>query len=312
MMGIFVTISVFHKEAGVMNKGTLSGLIAYLMWGIFPIYFKQIHDVPAAQVMTHRVVWSFLFFIILVAARSEMKIFRHSINLRTFLIYLGAGTLLAINWLTYVWAIAAGYVVESSLGYFINPLVNVLLGVVFLKEKLRPSQWIPILLATAGVSYLTISYGKLPWIALVLAFSFGFYGLVKKISPLNSIHGLTLETGAIFLPALIFLISQEIYGTGSFGHTSIQNNLLLALTGIVTAVPLIFFAYGARNIPLTIMGLLQYVAPTLQFLSGVFLFHEPFTQHQLIGFGIIWIALIIFTVENLSYRKKMAAAPAIS
>lgn len=288
-----------------MNKGSLSAFFAYLMWGLFPIYFKQLHSVPAAQVMTHRVVWSFVFLILIVIFRGEFRSFYQSITLKTFFIYLGAGILLAINWLTYVWAIAQGYVVESSLGYFINPLVSVLLGVVFLKEKLRLAQWIPIVLAVIGVTYLTISYGKLPWISLVLAFSFGFYGLVKKLSPLGSLHGLTLETGTIFFPAAIFLIVQEILGVGAFGHAGNITTSLLAFTGVVTAIPLIFFAIGARNVPLTILGLLQYIAPTLQFLSGVFLFGEPFSHNQLIGFGIIWVALILFTVENLGNRKRL-------
>ena len=290
-----------------MNKGSLNAFLAYLMWGLFPIYFKLLHSVNSFQVMSHRVVWSFLFLIVVVIARRELRDFLHSITPQRFFIYLGAGILLAINWTTYVWGIAQGFVVECSLGYFINPLVSVLLGVVFLREKLRPAQWVAIFLAFCGVAYLTISYGKLPWISLVLAFSFGLYGLVKKLSPLGSLHGLTLETGAIFLPALIFLIVEEVLGQGAFLHTGTQTSILLALTGVVTAIPLIMFAIGARSIPLTVLGLLQYIAPTLQFLSGVFLFNEPFTHHQLIGFGIIWAALVIFTVENLYSRRGMTS-----
>lgn len=288
-----------------MNKGSINAFLAYLMWGLFPIYFKLLHTVPAFQVMTHRVTWSFLFLMGVVLVRREAGEFFKSITLQRFLIYLGAGLLLAVNWTTYVWGIAQGFVVECSLGYFINPLVSVLLGVVFLKEKMRPAQWIAILLAFAGVAYLTISFGKLPWISLVLAISFGLYGLVKKISPLGSLHGLTLETGTIFLPALIFLIVQEILGQGAFLHAGGQISFLLALTGLITAIPLILFAIGARSVPLTLLGLLQYIAPTLQFLSGVFLFHEPFTHNQLIGFGIIWAALILFTVENLTSRHGL-------
>lgn len=288
-----------------MNKGSLNAFLAYLMWGLFPIYFKLLHNVPSFQVMTHRVVWSFLFLIGVIMVRRETCEFFKSITLQRFLIYLGAGVLLAINWTTYVWGIAQGYVVECSLGYFINPLVSVLLGVVFLKEKLRPAQWVAIALAFTGVTYLTITFGKLPWISLVLAVSFGLYGLVKKISPLGSLHGLTLETGAIFLPALSFLIVQEGMGQGAFIHAGGQISILLALTGLVTAIPLILFAIGARSVPLTVLGLLQYIAPTLQFLSGVFLFKEPFNHYQLIGFGIIWAALIVFTVENLASRRSL-------
>jgi chloramphenicol-sensitive protein RarD len=290
-----------------MDKGVVSALFAYLMWGVFPIYFKWLHNVPAIQTVSHRIVWSFIFLLALILVRREYREFRKSITVRVVLIYLGAGVLLALNWFTYVWAIARGYVVESSLGYFINPLVNVLLGVVFLKERLRPMQWVPVGLAVIGVAYLTYSHGSLPWIALVLAFSFGFYGLVKKLSPLGSLHGLTLETATIFLPALGILISQEMIGVGAFGHSSWNINLLLVFTGVVTAVPLIFFAIGARSVPLSTMGLLQYIAPTLQFLSGVFLFNEPFTHERLIGFGIIWIALAIFSMESFSQRRRTLA-----
>ena len=168
-----------------MNKGVLSAFLAYVCWGVFPIYFKMLHSVSPLQTMTHRVVWSFLFLLLILVVRKEVGPFWKEINFKRFMIYLGAGTLLAINWLTYVWAIAQGFVIELSLGYFINPLVSVLLGVIFLKERLRPAQWIPVGLAVIGVSYLTITYGSLPWIALVLAFSFGFYGLVKKVAPLG-------------------------------------------------------------------------------------------------------------------------------
>jgi chloramphenicol-sensitive protein RarD len=301
-------IAVFYFSGPNMNKGILSAFLAYVCWGIFPVYFKLLHSVPPLQTMTHRVVWSFLFLILILVIRKEVGPFWKEINLKRFLIYLGAGTLLAINWLTYVWAIANGFVIESSLGYFINPLVSVLLGVIFLGERLRPVQWIPVGLAVIGVSYLTISYGSLPWIALVLAFSFGFYGLVKKIAPLGSLFGLTLETGAIFIPAFIILLVAELNGTGVYGHTSTLTTILLSLTGVVTAVPLLLFATGARSVPLTMIGLLQYIAPTLQFISGIVIFHEPFNSSRLVGFGIIWLALIIFTVENLTERRRLYLA----
>ncbi len=290
-----------------MNKGVISAFTAYIMWGVFPIYFKLLHTVPAFQTVSHRVVWSFFFLVIVIALRGEGKAFLKSLTWKRFFIYLGSGTLLCINWFTYVWAISQGYVVESSLGYFINPLVSVVLGMIFLGEKLRPLQWIPVILAVAGVAYLTITYGSLPWIALILAFSFGFYGLIKKISPLGSLHGLTLETAAIFLPSLGVLLVEEFRGVGAFGHDGWLISILLALTGVVTAVPLILFSIGARSIPLSTVGLLQYITPTGQFLSGVFLFGEPFTHDRLIGFSIIWLALIIFSVESLSRRKPAAA-----
>lgn len=293
----------------MINKGTINGFIAYFFWGLFPIYFKQIHDVPAVQVTMHRIVWSFLLLIIILAAKREIRSFLQSIHRKEIILYTSAGILLAINWLTYVWAIGAGYVIESSLGYFINPLVNVVLGVIFLKEKLRPFQWISIGLATAGVVYITVSFGQLPWISLVLALSFGFYGLIKKMSPLGPLHGMTLETTGIFIPALLYLLVQEGMGTGMLGHTNLQNNILLVLTGVVTVAPLLIFAVAIQTVPLSIMGLLQYIAPTLQFITGVFIFAEPFSQEKLIGFIIIWAALILFTVENFSQRKMIVELP---
>jgi chloramphenicol-sensitive protein RarD len=287
-----------------MNKGTLYAVIAYCLWGFFPIYFKALHAVPAFQIMTHRVVWSFIFLFIFIVVLKEINTLLASITPRVLLIYLVASILVALNWLIYVWGVNAGYVVECSLGYFINPLVSVLLGMIILGEKLRRLQWIPVALAFGGVLYLTVSFGSLPWIALALAFSFGLYGLVKKIAPLPSLQGLTLETGIIFLPALAYLFLQESNGVGAFGHISAATTLLLVLTGIVTAIPLLLFATSAHLVPLSTLGLIQYIAPTLQFLIGVLIFRESFTQARVIGFCIIWIALIIFSAESLFVNRK--------
>lgn len=295
-----------------MKKGVISVFFAYVIWGFFPIYFKLLHDAPAIQIMTHRVTWSFIFLFILVSLRKEVGLIIGRLNKKIILIYLAAGLLLSINWLTYVWGVNAGFVVETSLGYFINPLVSVSLGMIFLRERLRPLQWVPVGLAAIGVIYLTILHGSLPWIALVLAFSFGFYGLFKKIAPLPSIQGVTLETAAIFIPALAFLLFSEFSGIGIFGHSSALTSILLALSGIVTAIPLILFATGAPLVTLSTIGLLQYVAPTIQFLIGVFLFGEPFSQHQLLGFSIIWLALLIFSVEGYMARRKTIHNPTVT
>jgi chloramphenicol-sensitive protein RarD len=287
-----------------MKKGVLSAGAAYAIWGFFPLYFKAIHAAPALQIVAHRVVWSFLFVAVLLLYRQEFRTLRQSITLRTILIYLVAAVLLAINWLVYVYSVNAGFVIEASLGYFINPLVSVLLGVVILREKLRTFQWLPIGLATAAVVFMTLSVGRLPWIALALAFSFGLYGLVKKIAPLNSLHGLTLETTLLFIPALIFLLYSEASGTGVFGHVDWFVSVLLALTGVVTAIPLLLFASGARLVPLSTIGMLQYGTPTFQFLIGVYVFGEPLLHSTVIGFIVIWIALILFTLENLYTMRK--------
>jgi chloramphenicol-sensitive protein RarD len=293
-----------------MKKGVLSAAAAYLLWGFFPIYFKAIHNVPSTQVTANRIVWSFGLLLILAAIMKEYPTLRKALKPRVIGIYAISGTVLAINWLTYVWAVSAGYVLEASLGYFINPLVSVLFGVIFLKERLRPMQWVPVGLAAVGVTYLTVSTGKLPWISLVLAVSFGLYGLMKKIAPLPSLPGLVMETGAIFLPALAFLLVQDIQGVGALFRSDGLTDLLLALTGIVTVLPLLLFTIGARRVPLTTVGLLQYFTPTIQFFLGVFLYGEAFTLSRVIGFSIIWVALIIFSVESFTARRRTVASTA--
>jgi len=289
------------------NKGILQGIGAYLMWGFFPIYFKAIQVVPALQIMFHRVVWCFIFLAILILLKKEWgKLKAQVARPKTLLIYTLAAALLAVNWLIYIYGVNSDQVVETSLGYFINPLLNVALGVVILREKLRPGQWAPIILATAGVTYLTVQHGALPWIALALAFSFGLYGLVKKVAPLGSLYSLTLETAILFLPALAYLLLADAQGSGAFAHAGWQVTLLLGLSGIITALPLLLFTSAARSIPLYMVGILQFIAPTCQFLLGVLLYREPFTQIQLVGFSLIWSALLFYWLEGVfeSRRQK--------
>lgn len=295
-----------------MNKGVLYGIAAYSLWGAIPVYFKLVQSVPAVQIIGHRIVWSFVLLAAILAARHEWSHFRQTVwQPATLLVYTLTGLLLGVNWLTYVWAVNHGFVVESSLGYFINPLVNVLLGVVFLRERLRLSQWLPILLAALGVGYMTVQYGRLPWIALVLASTFGLYGLVKKVAPLNSLYGLTLETAVLFPAALAYLLFLEIQGQGSWSQASLGVNLLLLAAGLVTVIPLLFFGAAVRSIPLSLLGLLQYIAPTGQFLLGVLVYHEPFNRPRLIGFSLIWLALGILWVEG-ALRQRRASTPATS
>lgn len=291
-----------------MNKGVFYGASAYLMWGVFPVYFKALQSVPPIQILFHRVVWSFLFLSLILALRGEWGAFRHAVaKPKVFGVYALAGVLLAMNWLIYVWGINAGHVLDTSLGYFITPLLSVALGVLLLREKLRPLQWVPVGLAAIGVVYLTIQYGQLPWIALALAFTFGTYGLLKKIAPLGALHSLALETAIIFLPAVSYLVFIERQGSGSFGHTSLPVNSLLALAGVITVVPLLLFGSAARSIPLTVVGLLQYIAPTVQFMLGVLLYGETFDATRLVGFSIIWLALLIFSLESFSASRRRPA-----
>lgn len=293
-----------------MNKGILYGIGAYIFWGFFPIYWKFLHHVPAIQLIGHRIIWSFLLLALFIAASKQWSDFRGMITMKVLRIYTIAAILIGINWFLYVWAVNHEFIVETSLGYFINPLISVLLGVIILKERLRTAQWVPVILAALGVAYLTYVYGRLPYIALSLAFSFGLYGLVKKLSPLGSLFGLTVETGILFIPALGYLIFVEANNTAAFLHTGTGSDLLMIGAGIVTTVPLLMFASAARSIPLWVVGLLQYIAPTLQFLIGVFMYKEPFSQNQLIGFGIVWVALIIFLAENyIASRQPVEPLP---
>jgi len=269
-----------------------------MLWGFFPIYWKLLHNVPALELIGHRIAWSFLLLVAVILMTGQWAEFRATFNARTVGIYLSASLLNGINWLTYVWAVNAGHILETSLGYFINPLFSVLLGLIILREKLRPLQWLPLSIATVGVVFLTLEFGQLPWIALVLAATFAFYGLVKKLAPLSSLYGLTLETGLLFMPAVAYLVFLQAAGTGAFLRTSFVADWLMIGAGLVTTVPLLMFASAAKQIPLTMIGVLQYLAPTIQFLIGVFVYKEAFDSSRLIGFSIVWLALIIFWLEN--------------
>lgn len=288
-----------------INEGVWYAVGAYLLWGMFPIYWKLLHHVSASQLLCHRILWSFVSLFCVVLATGQWETFRKA-TLRLVVVpaYSVAAILIGVNWLTYVWAVNAGFIVETSLGYFINPLLSVLIGVIFLRERLRLLQWLPIGLAATGIMYLTYAYGALPWIALTLASTWAAYGLVKKLAPLGSLHGLTLETGILLLPVLMYLVYCHVTGQGAFLHGGLAYDGLLVGAGVVTTVPLFLFAVAVRRIPLSLVGILQYIAPTLQFLIGVLIYREPFTRDQLIGFGIVWIALIIFWIENAFNRHS--------
>lgn len=294
-----------------MNKGFWLALVAYALWGVLPIYWKSLHHVPALELLSHRIVWSCGMLLGWVVLTRQWTAFRTiATQWHTLRVYLVAALLIGVNWLTYVWAVNAGFIVETSLGYFINPLLSVVLGLIFLRERLRPTQWVPIGLATTGVVYLTVQYGALPWIALTLAFSFAFYGLVKKLAPLGSVFGLTLETCVLGPLALGYLLVLGAQGQGAFLHVDLLTDGLLIGAGLVTSVPLLLFAAAAQRIPLTVVGLLQYLAPTLQLLIGVWVYHEPFTWAQLVGFGFVWLALALFVAEGFWARQLARAQTA--
>jgi chloramphenicol-sensitive protein RarD len=293
-----------------MNKqGIILGAAAYALWGFFPIYWKLLGEVPAMQLLGNRIVWSFLLLGGVILLRRQWRDFRSmALATRAVPVYVAAAALISVNWLMYVWAVNAGFVVETSLGYFINPLLSMLLGVAVLRERLRAAQWLCLGLAVAGVLYLTLTYGRLPWIALVLAVSFGLYGLVKKRAPLSPQYGLTLETGILFLPAAGTLALAAGTGTGALFQEGLRTDVLLVLGGAVTVVPLLLFAGAAQRLPLTVLGPLQYIAPTVQFLLGVLVFSEPFTARHLVGFSLVWASLALFTFEGyVAVRAKRAA-----
>ncbi|HSH02306.1 MAG TPA: EamA family transporter RarD [Anaerolineae bacterium] len=297
-----------------MNRGIISAALAYFFWGLFPIYWKLLQHVPAVEILSHRMSWSLIFVLLLLAYQNHWNWVKPTAKQpRVLLTYLLSASLLALNWGLYIWGVNAGFILETSLGYFINPLVSVVLGVFFLGETLRRGQWVAVATATTGVIYLTIQYGQLPWIALTLAFSFGIYGYIRKTAALSSLEGLTLETAWLFLPAVGYLIYLELNGQAAFGHVDTTTTLLLALAGAVTAIPLLLFAQGARLIPLSMIGILQYMAPTIQFLLGVFVYGEKFGPDRLVGFSLVWAALAIYTAEGWQHRqhnKSNKAKPA--
>ncbi len=291
------------------GRGLWYAFGAYGLWGLLPIYWKWLQVVPAFEILLHRMVWSLLFLLAMVYAAGRWQGLRESVgNRRTLALYAAAALLLSGNWWLYIWAVNAGFIVETSLGYFVNPLVNVVLGVIIFRERLRPGQWTAILLAAAGVAFLTWVYGQPPWISLGLAFSFAFYGVIKKIAPLGASEGLTLETALMSVPASAVLVYWWTTGTGSFGSLGPRIDLLLVGAGATTALPLVWFAAAARRLPLSIVGVMQYIAPTVQFLIGVLLYGEPFDLHRLVGFAIIWTALVLFTAEGVWARGRLPAA----
>jgi len=289
-----------------VKKGIWHAIGAYGLWGLLPVYWKFLQHVAAPQLLCHRIVWSFVSLLSVILVTRKWYAFRLAMASRKVLrAYTVAAVLISINWFTYIWSVNAGFIVETSLGYFINPLLSVLLGVIFFRERLRPWQWASIALAGAGVVYLTVAYGSLPWIALVLASTFAVYGMVKKSAPLGSLYGLTLETGVLLVPAVFFLAYSDHAGHGAFLRAGLATDALLLGAGVITAVPLLLFSSAARRIPLSLVGILQYIAPTLQLILGVFLYREPFSSVQLVGFGMVWVALIIYGVEGLLvYRSQ--------
>ena len=291
----------------ITTKGTITTISAFFLWGIFPIYWKALKHVPSTQIIAHRVVWSLVFILFLVSVQRRWKevnsIIPFSRNVPRFLF---TSFLLGTNWLIYIWAVNTNHIVEASLGYFINPLMNVCLGMIFLRERLYRWQVISVVLAFIGVLFLTLHYGRVPWIAFTLAFTFGAYGLLRKTAKAGSMVGLLFETAILTPIALVYVIALGIQGSGAFLAIGLHTDVLLTGAGLVTAIPLLLFAHGARRIQYSTVGFLQYIAPTGQLLVGVLLYKELFTSTHAISFGLVWVAIIIYSISSfISYKKRL-------
>ena len=287
-----------------MNRGIVMALSAYIFWGLHPIFWKLLQNIPSVEIVSHRVLWSLMFFITIISFRKEWKGLKSKLkkNNNKMVLYIPA-FLIGSNWVMYIWAVNAGFIIETSLGYFICPLVSVFLGVFFLNESLRKIQWIAVLIAGIGVLIMTFIYGQFPWISIYLAGTWGTYGLLRKQSPLSAVEGLTIETALLSIPVIIYLIYLEIVGVASF-LIDIKTSLLLVGSGIISGLPLIIFIIGARMINLSIIGILQYVYPILILLIGVFIYNEPLMESRITGFIFIWIALIVYSVDGILFKRN--------
>ena len=284
-----------------MNSGVTAALLAYGLWGLMPLYFRLMAPATAIEVVAHRIVWSLALLLLWLGVLGQLGPLWRRLDARLLARLALAALLVSINWLTYVWAVTHGRTLDASLGYFLLPLFNVALGVLLLGERLTRGEWIGVMLAALGVGYLALVSPRLPWVALVLAASFGVYGLVKKQTELPAAEGMALETGLIALPALAVLGWLATRGQLAFGQAGAGTDALLISTGLMTTVPLVAFAVAARRLTLAAMGMLQYISPTLQFLLGVFVLHEPVDAQRLAGFAAVWLGLLVFSAG--AYRR---------
>lgn len=299
------------------RKGLIFGVAAYGMWGLFPLYWPLLEPAGALEILANRMLWSLAVVVALLAAKRNWAwIAQLRRSPRKALLLLGAAALVSVNWGTYIWAVNRHQVVETSLGYFINPLVTVLFGVLILRERLRPVQWAAVAVGGAAIAELVVGYGHVPWIALILAASFGSYGLCKKLAAVPAVESMAVETAYQFLPALVYLGFLQAHHTGKFGHVHWTVTVLLICAGLVTAVPLICFAAAANRLPLSTIGLLQFLAPILQLCCGVLIAHETVPGSEWVGFAIVWVALALLTYDSLAQvrqsrarRAALAAAP---
>jgi len=298
---------VLRKEPDAKRSGLAATICAFVIWGVFPLYLRALANVTPAQILSHRIVWCCVLVLGWIVWRGQVPAVRAALAQPAVRWRLAASAcLISVNWLVYVWAVNNGHVVDASLGYFINPLVSVLLGVAVLHEHLNHAQRGAVALAAVGVIYLTIVVGHPPWISLALAVSFGLYGLTRKVVAVEAVPGLAVETLLLTPLASAYLLWCESQGTGVMGHAGIATDALLVGSGLATALPLALFAYGARLIPLSTVGLTQYIGPTLQLLLGITVFGEPFPAVRAWGFAMIWLALAIYAGDGLLRSRRLA------
>ncbi|SFO10064.1 MULTISPECIES: EamA family transporter RarD [Actinomadura] len=285
------------------------GGAAYVMWGLFPLYWPLLKPAGAVEILAHRIMWSLVAVAAVLAVRRSWRWVR-ALGLRQWVLLGLAAAVISVNWGTYIYAVNSGQTVEAALGYFINPLISVVFGVMVFQERLRPWQWTAVGLGTAAVVVLTVDYGRPPWIALMLAFAFGTYGLLKKFANMPSAESLAVETAVLFVPALVFLLFLEGRGGAAFGHHGVGHAVLLVGAGVVTAVPLMLFNASAIRLPMTVIGMLQYLAPVLQFVIGVFIQHEEMPASRWAGFLLVWFALVTLTWDGLRAGRREAVPEA--
>ncbi|MDI3534494.1 MAG: chloramphenicol-sensitive protein RarD [Thermosediminibacterales bacterium] len=290
--------------------GILYAVMAFTVWGFLPIYWKLLNQIPAGQILAHRILWSFVFVFALLIFNGRLKGLKQVISNRKKLIgILFSAVIISINWGIYIWAVNSNHIIETSMGYYINPLITVFMGMVILKEKLYFWQIISLILASIGVLITTVQYGKIPWIALSLALTFALYGLGKKKINIDSMTGLALETFIIMPAALGYIILKQLNGTGILNMIPLSTTVMLLLSGIVTAMPLLWFAKGTKRIPLSMIGFIQYISPTINLFLGIFVFKEQFTNIHFLSFGFIWCGLILYSLSQTSILKNMKQKP---
>jgi chloramphenicol-sensitive protein RarD len=300
------------KGAIIMKQGIIYAVFSYLAWGLLPLYWRLFTAMPAWEVLAHRIVWSFVFVAILVVFAKQWKKLKSVVSSRRSKIAVFLCSIfISVNWFIFIWAVNNNHVIETSLGYYMNPLISILLAVIFLKERLSTGQWLSIFLAGVGVLIMAVQYGQIPWVSIALAVSFSLYGLGKKTAKLDVLLGLTWETIIALPVSIAYLLFIQVQGTNTFSALPALTIILLLLSGPATALPLFWFAKATKMLPLSLVGFIQYIAPTTSLLLAIFIFHEPFTQVQLVSFSFIWLALIVYTFVTLGKsraNKRLAEA----